>query len=209
MSPISLPGSLFDTYKCYKNGTTTFIRWLTAQEQEHDEGAPLRAYVKSVDELKLLANSVLSKRKKLPTSLSWGLRDTIYARTRVSKFFKSLAGPGDREITSSHEHFTRTLLQIYHDFQGLAKVARPPPSSEKSLKRPSNVFEFLGFDDCVSSEDDQPVLKDHRNHSRRVFACGCVEECCSNDSTVPGNDNIGEFMALAMYLSVCQSYDHQ
>lgn len=204
MAPIGLPASLFDTYASYKSGTMTFIRWLSSYASENDTSA--RHYVKSVDELRCLAETVLARRVKLPSSLSCTLRETIRDRTRVSKFFKTLAFPGDNRVTSSHEHFTLTLQHIFYDFEALSKPSRPPaprpaPRALTSVvSKPSNIFEFLASDGCVS--DDEPsVLEEYsRTPPQKMLDCGCVSHFPELE-----NDKIGEFMGLAMYLSVCLS----
>lgn len=204
MTPVSLPGSLFDTYACYKKGTIAFIRWLSAQ----DEDATERAYVNSVEELKYLANTVISKRIKIPAILLSSLKETIRARTRVSKFFKTLAKPGDQEMSSSHEHFTATLLNIYHDFHALTQPSRtsaasaPTRPAKPSSKLPSNVFECLPADECKDGEDDFSVPEKSQSPSGSVPKCSRV-----NESKGSENDDIGAFMALAMYLSVSRSDD--
>ena len=201
MAPISLPGSLFDTYARYKKGTMAFIRWLSAHNEDFTE----RAYVNSVDELRYLADGVISKRIKIPANQLSGLGETIRARTRVSKFFKTLAQPGDQDITSSHEHFTNTLLQIHQDFHSLAQQSRTSPTStptKPTSKLPSNVFECLGSDECIDNDDELAVAE------RSESSTGMVAECSrANESKGGENDNIGEFMALAMYLSVSRSDD--
>lgn len=202
MAPISLPASLFDTYASYKSGTMTFIRWLSSHASGNDTSE--RQYVKSVDELRCLAENVLASRVKMPSSLSWTLRETIRDRTRVSKFFKTLAFPGDNGVTSSHEHFTLTLQHIFYDFEALSKPSRPPPPRALTsvVSKPSNIFEFLGSDGCIS--DDEPsVLEDYsRTPPQKMLDCGCVSHFPELE-----NDKIGEFMGLAMYLSVCPSLD--
>lgn len=200
MAPINLPAFLFDTYASYKNGTITFIRWLSSHASEND--ASERPDVKSVDELRSLAENVLARRIKMPSSISWTLRETIRDRTQVSKFFKTLAFPGDNRVTSSHEHFTRTLQHIFYDFEALSKTSRPPPTRVLTsvVSRPSNIFEFLGSDGCIS-DDDQPSFEDYnRTPPQKILDCGCVSHFPELE-----NDKIGEFMGLAMYLSVCPS----
>lgn len=201
MAPINLPAFLFDTYASYKNGTITFIRWLSSHASEKDDASE-RPYVKSVDELRCLAESVLARRIKMPSSLSWTLRETIRDRTQVSKFFKTLAFPGDNGVTSSHEHFTRTLQHIFYEFEALSKTCRPPPTRAltSAVSRPSNIFEFLGSDGYIS-DDEQSVLEDYnRTPPQKVLDCGCVSHFPELE-----NDKIGEFMGLAIYLSVCPS----
>lgn len=203
MTPISLPGSLFDTYACYKKGTIAFIRWLSA----HNDDAPERAFVNSVDELRYLANAVISKRVKIPAGLLRGLRQTIRARTRVSKFFKTLAESADQDVSSSHEHFTATLLQIHGDLQSLAQESQTSPAtapttpSKRPSKLPSNLFECLKSDEDVDSEDDLSLAEKCESPSGSVPECSRV-----NESKGSENDDIGHFMALAMYLSVSRSY---
>lgn len=201
MASISLPAFLFDTYASYKNGTMTFIRWLSSNASEND--ASERPYVKSVDELRYLADNVLARRIKMPSNLSWTLRDTIRDRTRVSKFFKTLAFPGDNGVSSSHEHFTSTLHHIFYDFEAMSKkTSRPSPSRvlTSAVSKPSNSFEFLGSDGCIS-DGEQSVLEHYnRTPPQKTLDCGCA-------SHFPefANDRISEFMGLAMYLSVCPS----
>lgn len=203
MAPINLPAFLFDTYASYKNGTIIFIRWLSSHASEDD--ASERPYVKSVDELRSLAENVLARRIKMPSSLSWTLKETIRDRTQVSKFFKTLAFPGDNDVTSSHEHFTSTLQRIFYDFEALSKTSRPPTARALTsvVSRPSNIFEFLGSDGCIS-DDEQSVLEDYnRTPPQNILDCGCVSHFPELE-----NDKIGEFMDLAMYLSVCPSPNH-
>lgn len=202
MTPVSLPGSLFDTYACYKKGTIAFIRWLSA----HNEDVTERAYVNSVDELRYLANTVILKRIQIPATLLSGLRETIRARTRVSKFFKTLAEPGDQDISSSHEHFTHTLLQIYRDFHSLTQQSRTSPTpttpTQPTTKLPSNAFECLGSDECIGNDDDSSVSEKSESSAGMVPECNRVKESKGSES-----DDIGDFMALAMYLSVSRSSD--
>lgn len=200
MAPINLPAFLFDTYASYKNGTITFIRWLSSNASEND--ASERSDVKSVDELRSLAENVLARRIKMPSNLSWTLRETIRDRTQVSKFFKTLAFPGDNYATSSHEYFTRTLQHIFYDFEALSKTSRPPLTRALTsvVSRSSNIFEFLCSDGCVS-DDEQSSLEDYNKTSpQKILDCGCVSHFPELE-----NDKIGEFMGLAMYLSVCPS----
>lgn len=160
--------------------------------------------MRSVDELKCLAENVLARRVKMPSSLSWTLRETIRDRTRVSKFFKTLAFPGDNGLTSSHEHFTLTLRLIFCDFEALSKTSRPPPPRALTsvVSKPSNIFEFLGSDGCIS-DDEQSVLEDYNSTPpQKMLDCGCFSHFPELE-----NDNIGEFMGLAMYLSVCPSHN--
>lgn len=198
MAPASLPGELFETYAFYKKGTIAFIRWLSEQSGEAKE----RASVNSVDELRYLAKKVISKHIEIPTSLLSDLRETVRARTFVSKFFKSLAKPGDRDICSSHEHFTTTLQQIYRDFLALTpkspkSPATAPTTPTKRSKLPANVFECLSSDEGVGSEDDCSVVEQCEARSGSVPKCSRAKK-----SKKTGNDNIGDFMALALYLSV-------
>lgn len=200
MSPINLPAFLFDTYARYKNGTITFIRWLSSHASENDSSE--RPDVKSVDELRSLAENVLERRIKMPSSISCTLRETIRDRTQVSKFFKTLAFPGDNRLTSSHEHFTRTLQHIFYDFEALSKKSRPPPTRVLTsvVSRPSNIFEFLGSDGCLSDDEQSSLEAYNKTSPQKILGCGCVSHFPELEI-----DKIGEFMALAMYLSVCPS----
>lgn len=204
MAPLSLPGSLFDTYACYKKGTISFIRWLSA----HNADATERAYVKSVDELRYLANTVISKRVQIPADLLRGLRKTIRARTRISKYFKTLAEAGDQDVSSSHEHFTGTLLQIHRDLQSLIQASPTSPAApsttptKRRSKPPANVFEYLNSDESFSSDDDLSGTEKCESPSGSVAECSRINEAKGSE-----NDDIGDFMALAMYLSVGQSND--
>lgn len=212
MSPVGLPGSLFDTYARYKLGTTAIIRWLSEQV----EGTKERTYVNSVGDLRHLANMVTMKHIKAPAGVLQDLQDTIHARMEVSNFFKSLAEPGEREISSSHEHFTGILIQIHGDLRRLAKEFQiAPATSDKGINRSrsakipralpktlSNVFECLNCDECIYSEDDEfnAEQRSVETHKRREY---------SHISASKGTerDGIGDFMALAMYLSVSRSWD--
>lgn len=204
MSPVSLPGSLFDTYARYKLGTTAIIRWLSA----HVEGTKERTYVNSVGELRHLANMVLVKHINVPTALLQDLRDTIRARMQVSNFFKSLTKPGDQEISSSHEHFTGTLIQIHGDLRRLSKESLQKASKEsrttKASKPPtkthSNVFEFLECDECICGEDDEFIAEQDSFEARATPEYSHICEPKGIE-----RDGIGDFMALAMYLSVSRS----
>ena len=213
MSPISLPGSLFDTYARYKLGTTAIIRWLSA----HVEGTKDRTHVNSVGELRYLANVVIVKHIKVPAGLLQDLKDTIRARIQVSNFFKSLAKPGDQEISSSHEHFTSTLVQIHGDLRRLSKESQTTPTtSEKATKEsrtvakasktptkaPSNVFEFLECDECLSGEVDESIANQGFKESSAAPEHSHISELKRVE-----RDGIGDFMALAMYLSVSQPCD--
>ena len=200
MASNGLPGSLFEFYAFYKKGTRALISWLSANGTNVTE----RTYVKSVEELKYLANTVISRRIQMSASLLRDLKDTVRARTRVSKFFKSLAKPGDQEQTSSHEYFTATLLQIHEEFQQLAKSAKTSSVSSPvtSTKPPSNVFEHLQNDKRTNNDHGSPTSP------RRVTPTESVDQPSRPDEVSRmKSDDIGEFMALAMYLSVCRLYD--
>lgn len=204
MTPVSLPASLFDTYASYKQGTIAFIRWLSVQSGD----VKARATVNSVDELRYLAKKVISRRIEIPTSLLSDLRDTIRARTRVSNFFKTLAKSGDQDICSSHEHFTATLQQVYRDFHALTPKSLKSPATAPTTpnkprpKLPANVFECLSSDECAGSEDDWLAVEQCEAPSGIVPKCSQVKESKGSE-----NDDIGDFMALAMYLSVSRSRD--
>ncbi|MCJ1467159.1 hypothetical protein MMC07_005781 [Pseudocyphellaria aurata] len=198
MMSLSLPGSLFDTYSFYKKGTIAFIRWLSAQ----DKKAAGRAFVNSVDELRYLADAAIAKRVKIPAGVLSDLKETIRARTRVSKFFKALAKPSDQDVSSSHEYFTATLLQIHRDLTALTQQSRTASATAHTTpnksppKRSANVFGCLECDDCIGNDNDWSVGEKCASPSEVAPTCVLV-----NESAASTNDDIGEFMALAVYLS--------
>lgn len=199
MSSSGLPTHLFETYAYYKKNTSSFIRWLSAHNKDTKE----RSSIISVRELICLANTVISRRITVPVELFHNLGKTIRARTRVSRFFKSVARPEDREALLSHEYFTQALQQIHTDLRELTakckhSIRRP---DDNALQGNANPFENLHWEDCLQDEKEAQPADRKRAPIQRITA----ESSGPSLSRRSEKDNIGEFMAIAIYLSVSPS----
>lgn len=196
MSTTGLPTHLFETYAFYKKNTSSFIRWLSA----HNKDARERSSISSVKELLCLANSVISKQVAVPLELYHTLGKTIRARTRVSRFFKRVARPEDHEALVSHEYFTQALQQIHGDLRTLIQNSKnfAGHPDDAIIKRNENPFELLHWEECLKDEDDCQLADQKHVPVPRITA----ESSDLNHSKGIERDNIGEFMAIALYLSV-------
>lgn len=189
MSSSGLPAHLFETYAFYKKNTSFFIRWLSM----HNKGTKERSSITSVKELICLADSVIEKQVPVPVDVFLNLEKVIRARTRVSRFFKTVARPENQEAHLSHEFFTRALQQIHGDLREMADKCKSSTRSESA-----NLFEYLHWDKSLEDEEEaQPVDHGHTPVQRIT-----TESCCPNQSGGSEKDSVGEFMAISLYLFV-------
>lgn len=196
MSSSGLPTHLFETYAFYKQNTSSFIRWLSV----HNKDAKERTSINSVKELLALANSVIAKQVTVPVELFHNLGKTIRARTRVSRFFRNAGKNEELEALSSHEFFTQALQQIHGDLRELMQKSRnsASPIDEHFVIENTNPFECLHWEECLKDKEEaQPIDRKNISSSRITG-----EICCPDHHRAAEKDEIGEFMAIALYLSV-------
>lgn len=97
-----LPSDVLDAYVRYKKGTRAIVMWVV-------QYAPKYAGAKKlpIKELGRLVKSLAGSIKTLPDIVHFHFRETITARKRLSKYFKSFRDESLLNVdTVNHEHFT-------------------------------------------------------------------------------------------------------
>lgn len=98
-----LPSDILDVYVRYKKGTRAIIAWLLKY------APPRYAQYKKItlNELSGVAISLVGKLKELPEMIHFHFRETIDARKRLSKYFRTHVDEREEDLrTLGHEHFT-------------------------------------------------------------------------------------------------------
>jgi hypothetical protein len=102
-----LPSDVLDAYVRYKKGTRAIVSWIVQYGPSKYQGArslPLK-------ELAALAASLCGVLKELPDVIHFHFRETISARKRQSKYFRSnIDDSKDKFDTVNHEHFTERFV---------------------------------------------------------------------------------------------------
>jgi len=101
-----LPDDILDTYVRYKKGTRAILKWL----RQHAPVETRAAYAEKtlpISDLAKLAQVASKHISCMPEVVHFLFRETIQARTALSKYFRKQNGGGLTESkTLEHEHFT-------------------------------------------------------------------------------------------------------
>ncbi|KIX06544.1 uncharacterized protein Z518_04520 [Rhinocladiella mackenziei CBS 650.93] len=153
-----LPPDVLDAYVRYKKGTRALVTWFIQYSP-----SPNRQVKKlPIKELESLAQIVSKKLRSLPDIVHFHFRETIAARTRLSKYFRHIDESADDEVTVNHEHFTTSLARIYDDL--CACCGRPDTKSQPHSGRSRssslsdglvNQYNGLSVEECQEYEDEE------------------------------------------------------
>lgn len=98
-----LPPDLLDTYVRYKKGTRALVAWFL----QHSSSCHPRTKALSIREFEALAETVSRTIKTVPDVVHFYFRETIAARKRLSKHFRTAVDESYEDVgTVNHEHFT-------------------------------------------------------------------------------------------------------
>ena len=97
----SLPSDLLDLYVRYRQGTRAIITWLVHHStQTYSTTITIRDLLK-------VCETVCAKTIPMPEMIDYYFRDTIAARTRLTRFFPLEDAPRwEDATTASHDYFT-------------------------------------------------------------------------------------------------------
>ncbi|KAF3930952.1 hypothetical protein ABW19_dt0210223 [Dactylella cylindrospora] len=156
---VSLPESVLNTYKRYKNGTDKIISWLCrngentsakAAKSKSKRKPTNRKDIRTYDLIHLASNIVASK-VDTPKDIVKSLKEVIYARSSCAKWYRknSFIGASSRDIEKleSHEYFINILEQVLgilggsEDPQSDSSPVGPKNEAERS--KPQNMYEHL------------------------------------------------------------------
>ncbi|EPS44592.1 hypothetical protein H072_1424 [Dactylellina haptotyla CBS 200.50] len=162
----TLPESIFDTYKRYKNGTNYIIAWIwqnghVQESNNHPSKSKgkkpkARATKKAVEsQIKLqdligLAKAAFNKNIKPPEGFMYILNDVINARSRCAKWYRLQYTSDSHRSHQSHEHFIQILKDIYGIFKLMetipdAKETKLGNMDKETAETPklANLYEYL------------------------------------------------------------------
>jgi len=98
-----VPPELLDIYVRYKQGTRAIIAWLTKYRCRKNR----TLHTVSIRDLVELAQVVRSKAVPMPGVIDFQFRETIAARTQLSKYFRNEEASEVEDVeTTNHEYFT-------------------------------------------------------------------------------------------------------
>ncbi len=99
---VTIPGSLFDTYRQYKTSTTTVLQWLSENEANTAQSTF------TVEMLRRAAENARARNIPVPEVVYRAFQDNVAKRREVSNWFESAEYNEGGEISGS------TLNHIYY-----------------------------------------------------------------------------------------------
>ena len=103
-----IPSHLLDLYVQYKQDTRAAIAWLVS----HGTSEYKRLQTLSLKDLFGLAEIVQTKAVEMPDPIDFHFRETIAARSQLSRYFQRARMEGtDDQANDHHEHFTARLVR--------------------------------------------------------------------------------------------------
>ena len=98
---IRIPSSLIDTYVRYRRGTEAIVYWLC-----QITGFKTTSETITITDMLKLSQIVLKKKVPLSDLIDFHFRETIAARSQLSKHFRRSAADSQDIDTINHEFFT-------------------------------------------------------------------------------------------------------
>ncbi|RMZ87864.1 hypothetical protein DV736_g4898, partial [Chaetothyriales sp. CBS 134916] len=174
-----LPPEILDAYVRYKKGTRAIVSWIV------QFGPPEHAGARSLPlkEMARLGLAAVEKLKELPDVIHFHFRETIAARTRLSKYFRGSIDVSSEDVdTVNHEHFTTSLTEIYENLcarcpktkrrQESIRLAKEFCSAEEKI---SNRFSHMALvEDQDEDADDGIAQSDSCSECRVLTQPSCT-----------------------------------
>jgi hypothetical protein len=101
-----LPPDALETYVRYKKGTRAIVKWLCQHAPAEAREAYLTAKSLPINDLTKLARIASNHASCMPETVHFYFRETIAARSSLSKYFRKQASGSVDSSTVNHEHFT-------------------------------------------------------------------------------------------------------
>lgn len=223
MPSLVIPPDKFDVYLRYKKGTREIVTWLMRFGSRKYKNAKTI----TIRDLTHIVETMRTKKITMPETIHYLFRETISARSQLSKFFRDqFASNTEDPDTVNHEFFTKrfvfwrfeiygltirhSLSQIYSD---LCHCCNQPPNKcrKAAAKQPSHSKHNSASNRYAVLPEE--VDQSHTDLQTPVETC---QECtksasiCTAGNKAPrlAEDGLGDSFELSVELKVCSDSLH-